>query len=92
MDLVLTRYGSFDYINKLPINEALLLVTRAIENKERDELYLLWVQLYRHMKEPVSFRDWQEKLTAVRHQDKRTTKEIMDEINELHKGATDGTI
>lgn len=78
--MVLTRYGSFDHINKLPIYEALMLVTKAIENKERDELYLLWVQLYRHMKEPISFSEWHEKLTAVRHQDKRSTKEIMDEL------------
>lgn len=86
IDLLLHRYGNFEYILHLDIDSALRIVDKAIEKEQENRYFLQWcVQLPHMTKESfVSFDSYVDKVTG-RNIDKRSVEECLAEIEEIKK-------
>lgn len=86
IDLLLHRYGNFEYILHLDIDSALRIVDKAMEKEQEKRYFLQWcVQLPNMTKESyVSFESYVDKVTG-RNIDKRSVEECLKEIEEIKK-------
>lgn len=83
------RYGNIDYINKLNIKTVSSLMNKAVEESNKDKLFLMYVNLLPHMKKTVTFEEFYHKYKPDKKTnkkiDKRKEEEIMTELLEIEK-------
>ena len=86
IDLLLHRYGNFEYILHLDIDSALRIVDKAIEKEQENRFFVQWAVQLPHMSKEtfVSFDAYVDKLTG-RNIDKRSVEECLAEIEQIKK-------
>ena len=86
IDLLLHRYGNFNYILQLDIQTAMRVIEKAREKERENRIFLQWVvQLPNMTKESfVPFESYVDKVTG-KNIDKRPVFECMQEIEEIKK-------
>jgi hypothetical protein len=84
--LLLHRYHNIDYILQLDADTGCALITKALEQERDDRIFQQWVvQLPLMGKDNfVSFADYKDKVTGA-NIDRRTTAEILAELDEVEK-------
>lgn len=86
IDLLLHRYGNFEYIMQLDIEAAARIIRKAQEKEKEFRYFLQWaIQLPNMRKENyVSFDQYLDRATG-RNIDQRPVAECMAEIEEIKK-------
>ena len=84
--MLLHRYHNIEYIMKLDIETALRLIKKAEEKEKENRYFMQWVVQLPHMGKEnfISFDAYVDRLTG-RNIDRRSTSEIMAEIEEIEK-------
>lgn len=85
-DLILRRYHQIDFIYAMDLNEALELISLAIEEETRAEKRQEWLQLMPLMISAgkyIGFEEYYEKATG-KNIDLRSNEEIIAEIDAAH--------
>lgn len=93
MDLLLRRYHSIDFIDKLSVEGFCKLILMAIEGEVKENHRKEWLALLPLMIQAgkyTSFEDYYEKVTG-KNIDMRPVDEIIAEIDAAHEGMNDGS-
>lgn len=86
IDLLLRRYHSLEFMNKLSIDSFIRLVLEAIEGEAKERFREEWLALIPIMVlrgKYMSFNEYYDKVTG-RNIDMRSAEEIMAEIDAAH--------
>jgi len=65
----------------LPVNTGILLINKAVEQQNRDEMWSIWIAKYQHMDKDnyIAFDDFWKPVVISR----RSTAEILREAEEI---------
>lgn len=83
VDLLLHRYGSAEYVFKMPLKQSLKLIQKAHEEQNRDRVYQRYLVLLPHMNESnyQSFDEFYQSTLPAKI-DTRSVDDIMRDILE----------
>ena len=86
IDLLLHRYGNFEYIMHLDIGSALRIIDKAREKEKEKRYFLQWVVQLPNMTDEnyISFNSYVDRVTG-RNIDQRPVAECMKELEEIKK-------
>lgn len=85
MELLLRRYHTISFLEQMPVENFISFLNLAIKKELEDQLYLQWCAMLPQMGKYMTFSEFYDKLTG-KNIDRRSTEDIIAEIEELHKG------
>ena len=93
--MLLSRYSSLDYVNKLPWKKGINLINKAIEKRNEQRDWEMWISIYPNMDKVnfIPFEKFRSKARAPIKQTKLSNEEIIEQANELmkfHQGKHEG--
>lgn len=85
-EMLLRRYHDINYILRMPFKEFIEFLNLAKEKERESRIFFQWVAQLPFMSSEnyLSFEDYKAKLTGA-NIDKRSTKELLEEADEIEK-------
>lgn len=82
---MLSRYGSgLSYLLEMDLVDGTFLIKKAIEQVQQDKAYKLWVSIYPHMENPITFEQFY-KPKPIETKKPMTAREIIERSERIRK-------